>query len=193
MPAVRVFAAALLAVLAAPLAGAQAPRLSASAPRVLFAATDSVKTDGGRRERVTRVVTYDPVAGTTTDRTTGADGRVLSESVRTTTVIAPTPAEAELARSLVAGHPEIAPLIAASRGTVFVEGGFPLVREAGHACGPGGRCVLFDVYEGLPGQTARRLRYVIVDLRTLRVLDADADPEADGNLANPAARRRSRH
>ena len=49
-----------------------------------------------------------------------------------------------------------------------------------------------DVFETTPGRPAERLRYVIVDLRTLRVLDADADPEADTNLAHPAARRQSR-
>ncbi|WP_420457229.1 hypothetical protein [Rubrivirga sp.] len=199
MPAARLLAVALLALLVGLPASAQAPRLSPSAPRVLFRVADSVKTDGGQRELVTRTVTYDPAAGLYTDRTTGADGRVLSESVERTSVIGPTPAEAAAARRLVASHPEIAPLIEAAGGTVHVEGGFPLVREPGHPCGPGGRCVLIDVFETsadrLPrpgGATARRLRYVVVDLRALRVLDADADPAGDGNLANPAARRRSR-
>ena len=137
-------------------------------------------------------MTYDPVAGTTTDRTTGMDGHVFRESVRMSSVIAPTPDEAEAARMLTASHSDIAPLIAGARGTVHVEGGFPLVREDGHPCGPGGRCVLMDVFETTPGRPAERLRYVIVDLRTLRVLDADADPEADTNLAHPAARRQSR-
>lgn len=189
---VRPLTVALLAVLAAPLAGAQSPRVSASAPRVLFAVSDSVKGDDGRRVRMVRTVTYDPVAGEYVDETVGAGGRLIARSVRRTSVAGPTPAEAEAARALVAGHPEIAPLIAAAEGTVHVEGGFPLVREAGHACGPGGRCVTVDVFETAPSAAPRRLRYAIVDLRALRVLDADADADADSNLANPAARRQSR-
>lgn len=192
MPAARWLTAVLAVLFVVPVAGAQPLRLSASSPRVLFSVSDSVKTDRGVRERVTRTVTYDPVAGTTTDRTTGTDGHVFRESVRMSSVIAPTPDEAEAARMLTASHSDIAPLIAGARGTVRVEGGFPLVREDGHPCGPGGRCVLMDVFETTPGRPAERLRYVIVDLRTLRVLDADADPEADTNLAHPAARRQSR-
>ncbi len=193
MSTARFLLVASLVSLAAASAHAQAPRLSPSATRVLFSVTDSVKTDGGRRERVTRTLTYDPASGQYADRTTGADGRLLSESLRATSGAGPTPAEAEAARRLVASHPEIAPLIEAAAGTVHIDGGFPLVREAGHPCGPGGRCVLFDVFETSEAAPARRLRYVVVDLRALRVLDADADPSGDGNFANPAARRRSRH
>ena len=74
---------------------------------------------------------------------------------------------------------------------MFVEGGFPLVREVGHPCGPGGRCVMYDVYRA-EGDDRQRLRFVIVDLREVRVLDADAHPDLDTNLANPAVRRHSR-
>ena len=56
---------------------------------------------------------------------------------------------------------------------------------------PGGRCALYDVWETVDG-SLERIRFVIVDLRNVRVLDADADPQADTNLANPAARRQSR-
>lgn len=195
MPRFRPLAAAL-AVLAAPVAGAQAPRLAADAPRVLFSVTDSVKTDDGRRARVTRTVTYDPVAGEYRDETVEAGGRVLARSVRRTSLAGPTPLEAAAARALVEAHPEVAAAIAAAEGDVTVEGGFPLVREPGHPCGPGGRCVLVDVYAtppGEPGAPGERLRHVVVDLRALRVLEADADPQADGNLGHPAARRQSRH
>ena len=192
MPAARLLAAVLLAALAAPLGSAQPLRVSTSAPRVLFAVTDSVKTDDGRRARVTRTVTYDPVAGTYTDETVDAAGETLRRSVRAVSVAGPTPAEGEAARALVAAHPEIAPLVAAAQGEVHVEGGFPLVREAGHPCGPGGRCVTVDVFETTPDGAPRRLRYAVVDLRALRVLDADADAQGDSNLAHPAARRQSR-
>ncbi|PAP76730.1 hypothetical protein [Rubrivirga marina] len=192
MSAHRLLVAALLAVLTVPAVGAQALRVNASAPRVLFAVTDSVKTDDGTHARITRTVTYDPVAGTYTDETVDADGATLSRDVRSTSVAAPTEAELDAARLLVARHPEVAPLIDAAGGEVHVEGGFPLVREAGHPCGPGGRCVTVDVFEVTPEAPARRIRYAVVDLRTLRVLDADADADADSNLAHPAARQQSR-
>ena len=74
-------------------------------------------------------------------------------------------------------------------GPVTVDGGFPLVREAGHPCGPGGRCLQYDVWAG-PGGSPERVRYVVVDLRAGRVLPLD--PDAGGNLAHPDARRQSR-
>ncbi|WP_412062882.1 hypothetical protein [Rubrivirga sp. IMCC45206] len=186
----RSIAAFALLALAAPV-GAQAA-LRADAPRVLFTSTDSVKTDDGRRDRVTRTVTYHPVRGEYVDEMVDGGGRVLSRRVSPVSTAGPTPQELARARALVAAHPDIAPRIARAGGPVRVEGGFPLVREAGHACGPGGRCVTVDVFETAPGEPARRIRYAIVDLRTLTVLDADADPQADSNLAHPAARRQSR-
>ena len=49
------------------------------------------------------------------------------------------------------------------------------------------------MYEVVPGETfARRLRYTVVDLRALSVFSNDFDPAVEGNLANPAARARSR-
>ncbi|WP_412067380.1 hypothetical protein [Rubrivirga sp. IMCC43871] len=186
----RLLVALALMVLATP-AGAQAA-LRAEAPRVLFASADSVKINDGRRDLVTRTVTYFPTRGEYVDESVDGGGRVLSRRVSATSTAGPTPQEQELARTLVAEHPEVAPRIARAQGTVHVEGGFPLLREAGHPCGPGGRCVTVDVFETGPGQPARRIRYAIVDLRTLSVLDADAHPQADSNLANPAARRQSR-
>ena len=191
MPASRLLLAALALIAAAPCAAAQDARLSASAPRVLFAVSDSVKV-GGARQRVVTTLTYNPAAGTYVHTMEGADGRVLSRSVQRISVAAPTETERAVAESLVAGHPEIAPLVVRAEGTVLVEGGFPLVREAGHPCGPGGRCVTYDVIDVTP-DARRRLRYVVVDLRAVRVLDADADAALDSNLANPAARRQSRH
>ena len=167
-------------------------RLSANAPRVLFAVSDSVKGNDGRRVRIVRTVTYHPAAGEYVDETVAADGRVLARRVEPTSVAAPTPTEWAAARALVAAHPEVAAQIGAEAAPVQIEGGFPLVREAGHPCGPGGRCVLVDVFATPPGADARRLRYVIVDLRALRVLDPDADPDADTNFAHPGARRQSR-
>ena len=188
----RALALAALALLLSPPASAQAARLSPTAPRVLFAASDSVKTDDGSYARLTTVLRYDPEAGEYVHTVADAGGHVLSRDVRAVAVAGPTPDEAAVAEALVAEHPEIARLVARATGPVRIRGGFPLVREAG-PCGPGSRCLTYDVLEDVPGApTPRRLRYVVVDLRAVRVADADADPVADGNLADPTARRQSR-
>lgn len=178
--------AALAVLLLGPMAWAQ-PRLPAG-PRVLFSVSDVVKQDDGTYGRLDQRLTYDPDRGEYVHET-HAEGVLIARTVRTTSVAGPTPAEAEVSRALIATHPEIAPLLRRDRDEVTIDGGFPLVREAGHPCGPGGRCATFDVFTGRDRQ---RLRYVIVDLRTGRVLDADADPQRDSNLAHPAARRQSR-
>lgn len=196
MPTARRTACVLALLAAAPLAaqptdGSATARLVAHAPRVLFASLDSVKTDDGSHAWVRTVLRYDPVAGTYAHRIKDAEGRTLSERVTTMTLAAPTEAEEAAAQSLIRSHPEIARLVADAAYPVEVEGGFPLVHEAGAACGPGSRCLSYDVLEQAPDAT-RRLRYVVVDLRDLTVVSADADPVADGNLAHPAARRQSR-
>lgn len=183
---------ALAVLVAAPASGQGAARLSPTAPRVLFTASDSVKTNDGSYARITTTVRYHPEAGEFVHTTEDAGGRLLSRYVRTSTVAGPTADEEAVAQALVGEHPEIAGAVAAAGHPVIVRGGFPLVREGG-ACGPGSRCLTYDVLEVVPGaRTPRRLRYVVVDLRAVRVLDADADPVADGNLAHPAARRQSR-
>ena len=182
-------------VLAAPPALAQGARLHPTAPRVLFAATDSVKLDDGSRARVRTTVTYDPAAGEyvhlAETAPPGGAGRVLSRRVAASTVAGPTAAEAAAAQALIAAHPALARVVGAAAHPVTVHGGFPLAREGG-ACGPGSRCLSYDVVERPPGAPVRRLRYVVVDLGALRVVSADADPVADSNLAHPAARRQSR-
>lgn len=188
----RLAAVALLAApLAAPAAQPAARHALSAAPRVLHAAFDSVKADGGGYTRVETTVTYDPTAGTYAHVVRDAEGRVLSESVQTTTVAGPTEEEAAAARALIAAHPDVARAAARARRPLVVGGGFPLVREEGHACGPGSRCLTYDVLEpAQAGEAPRRVRYVVVDLRHGRVLPAD--PVAEGNLAHPAARRQSR-
>ena len=189
MPTLRLWAA--LALAAAPPAVAAQPaasRFSLAAPRVLFATSDSVKADDGRRVRVVTTVTYDPAAGLYTHVVRDGEGRVLSRAVRTSSTAGPTAEEDAAARALVAAHPAVAR--ARTRRPVGIGGGFPLVREGG-LCGPGSRCLSYDVVEGAgEGEPARRVRYVTVDLRDGRVVEAD--PVADSNLAHPAARRESR-
>ena len=188
------FAAALAAPWAAPPALAQA-RPDGPAPRVLFAVTDSVKLDDGTRGWVRTSVTYDPAAGEYVHLAErlgpGGAGTVLSRRVARSTVAGPTAEEETAAQALVAAHPALARVVAAAEHPVVVRGGFPLVRERG-PCGPGSRCLSYDVVERPPGGAVRRLRYVVVDLGARRVVSADADPVADSNLAHPAARRASR-
>jgi len=137
-------------------------------------------------------MTYDPVSGEYVHEVADGAGALLRRRVLASSTAALTPTEAAVAERLIAANPEIAPLIAAAEGRVVISGGFSLLREAGHPCGPGGRCATYDVFEVI-GPVRRRLRYVVFDLRAVRVFDADADSDADSNLANPAARRQSRH
>ncbi len=177
----------------APAAAQQAVTLSRTAPRVLSDITDTVKDDDGAHVTLRAVVAYDPASGEYSETVTEADGSVRSRAVSRTVMVPPTAEEDAAARALVELDPGIAALIARSPYPVEVTGGFPLVREAGHACGPGSRCVQYDVLELVPGeQFARRLRFVVVDLRTVRVAFDDFDPATEGNLANPAARAQSR-
>ena len=177
----------------APAAAQQAVRLSRTEPRVLSDITDTVKDDDGTRVTLRTVLAYDPVEGTYVQTVTEADGRVRSRTVRDAVMLGPTADEDEAARALIATDPSVGPLVARALHPVEITGGFPLVREAGHACGPGARCLQYEVVEVVPGQAfGRRLRYVVVDLRTVRMVSADLDPALEGNLANPAIRAQSR-
>ena len=153
-----------------------------TAPRVLFSVSDVVKGDDGTYGTLRTVVTYDPVAGEYVHETRDGAGRTLSRDVQRAGLVAPTPAESVAARRVIATTPEIARLAAAASGEVVIDGGFPLVREPGHPCGPGSRCASYDVFSVSPSGERRRLRYVVVDLGAVRVLDADADADLDGNL-----------
>lgn len=186
----RLIPVALVAILLCGAPKAQEARLT-QAPRVLFAVSDLVKNNEGEHVQIETTVTYNPAAGEYLHESRDAQGRVLSRVIRSTSVAGPTPAEARFSRRMIETHPEIAALIASANGDVTIDGGFPLVREAGHPCGPGGRCASYDVFVSGP-DGRKRLRYVIVDLRQGRVLDADADADLDSNLAHPDARRQSR-
>ena len=108
-------------------------------------------------------------------------------------MVRPTHAEDDAARALISLDPAVAAELSRSLYPTFIDGGFALVREAGHACGPGSRCLQYDVLQSVPGETfARRIRYVVVDLQSLTVVSNDFDPAAEGNLANPAFRAQSR-
>lgn len=195
-------AGAWLLTAAALAAGTLAPRnasaqaavtLSRTAPRVLSDITDTVKDDDGAQVTLRTVLTYAPVSGEYVYTVSEADGRVRSRDVRGLAPFGPTAEEEATAQALVALHPDLALAMSRARHPVRVQGGFSLAREAGHACGPGSRCVQYEVVELVPGEPfGRRLRYVVVDLRAVRVLAADFDPAAEGNLAHPAATAPSR-
>ena len=177
----------------APVAAQEAVTLSRTAPRILSDITDTIKDDDGAHVTLRSIVSYDPASGEYSETVTEADGTVRSQVSHRDAMIPPTAAEDAAARTLIELDPEVSALIARSPYPVQVVGGFPLVREAGHACGPGSRCVQYDVLELVPGeQFARRLRYVVVDLQSVRVAFDDFDPAVEGNLANPAARAQSR-
>ena len=195
MPPMRFLAraGALALSLCGVVSAQEAVRLSPTAARVLSDITDTVKDDDGSAVTLRTVLTYDPAAGEYVQTVTEAGGRVRSRDVRPVYPLGPTADEDAAAKALVALDPEVALLIARSSFPVQIVGGFALNREAGHACGPGSRCLQYDVLELVPGEpSARRMRYVVVDLRDVRVLSNDFDPALEGNLANPAARAQSR-
>lgn len=167
--------------------------LSFSETRVLFSATDRVKGNGG--EMVTRatILTYDPIAGQYVETVRDGSGAVVSRKSTATAMVGPTPEEAAFALQHIKHDSVLRSLIGEARHEVVIEGGFPLVREPGHPCGPGSRCLQYDVMELVPGKRgARRIRYVIIDLRDGSIVDRDANPDTEGNLANPTQRTRSR-
>ncbi len=191
----RPFAAARLIPLLAALALVPALHAQDDANvRVLRTWTTSVKTAAGTEPR-TFTVTFDPATGETVETARDAAGRVLSREASLATMVRPSPDELAAALALVRAEPGVAALLAADP-AVSVAGGFNLVREAGHPCGPRARCLQFEVMRTDTAARGRasarpveRLRYVVVDVRAGRVVFPDLDPALEGNLANPAARR----
>lgn len=200
MPTTAVYSLALglLVSLAAPASAQDAARVDARTQRVLTDRLDQVKTDDGQLDRRRSTLVYDPVAGEYVRTVYDETGRVVNRTVRQTLMVGPSPAEAARAEDLIRTDPELAALIARAEHPVTVSGGFPLVREEGHACGSGSRCLMYDIFEVIPASSkggrpqARRLRFVVVDLRTVELFSRDFDPAVEGNFANPAIRERSR-
>jgi hypothetical protein len=176
----------LVAVAALPCSAQGAARLSPTATRVLA--------DGPSPVTYRATLTYDPTTGMYTRTTTdAATGTLVATETLDAPMIRPSADEEAAAQEIIATDAELASLIAASPYRVHVSGGFPLVREAGHACAPPARCLQYDVLQAVPGQrSAERLRYVVVDLRTLSLVSRDFDAATEGNLANPAIRAESR-
>ncbi len=181
-----------LALAAAPAALAQelapAPGLPAGV-RVLHEVTDEVKLDDGTSAMWHFRTTYDPATGITEQVVTDESGRVVRRDGGLGGLPRPSEQEIAAAEALIRADPELAALIAAAP-SPEVSGGFILMREEGHPCGPGSRCLQFDVMNvDEAARRVERLRYVVVDLREGRLLSRDFDPAAEGNSANPAEAR----
>ena len=192
------FALCTLIALAATASAQETARVDARTQRVLGDRTEQIKTNDGDIAQRRSTLVYDPVAGEYVKTVYNASGQMLNRTVRRNLMIGPSPAEASRVERLIHTDPELAVLIASAEHPVTVSGGFPLVREEGHACGPGSRCLMYDIFEVTPSESkgdrpsARRIRFVVVDLRSVRLFARDFDPAVDGNFANPAIRERSR-
>jgi hypothetical protein len=179
--AAAALAAGALATLAAPDARSQD---GTAGVRVIRSWADDVKTSGDQTERWTFTITFDPATGETARTVTNEAGAVVEREVTLNAHVPPSDAEVEEATAIIRREPELAALLA-TPGAV-VHGGFNLVREPGHPCGPGSRCLQFELYR-TDAAAGERLRYVVVDMRTARLVSLDFDPATEGNLAAPGA------
>jgi hypothetical protein len=147
---------------------------------------DEVKLADGTSAQWRIVVTYDPASGETVRTVTDEAGRVIERDATRNTLARPSAEEIARGEALVRADPEVAALIAGAQQAV-VQGGFILLREEGHPCAPGSRCLQFDVAEVFESERrVERLRYVVVDLRTDRVVSNDFNPATEGNVRRPA-------
>jgi hypothetical protein len=157
--------------------------------RVLHDLVDDVKLDDGTTARWRFLTTYDPATGITEQVVTDEAGRTIRTESGLGGLDTPVDGEIAAAEAIIRADPEIAAIMAGVA-EPHVTGGFILHREAGHPCGPGSRCLQFDVISiDREARRNTRLRYVIVDLREGRILDRDFDPATEGNSANPNASR----
>lgn len=134
---------------------------------------EAVKTAGG--EEVHRVeIAFDYAQGVTLRRTYDASGALLFTEEMSRQ---PRPSDAELAESaaIIAADAELAPLLSASGATI--EGGFLYhvddFEKPLEACGPGTRCLQFDL---VAPNHVESVRFVVVDLATRRVVEHNLFP-----------------
>ena len=173
-----------------PLLAALGLALAAAAPlqaqeaataEVIRTWTDHVKLADGGQAPWTYTVTYDPAAGLYTVTARDASGAVVHREATDRSLVAPSDAELERARALILADAELRALYDAAAAP-HLDGGFVLLREPGHPCGPGSRCLQFDLYDvDHAERRVERLRYVVVDLRTDALVSRDFDPDTQGN------------
>lgn len=153
--------------------------------RVLHDIVDDVKLDDGSTARWRFRTTYDPATGITEQVVTNESGQVVRRESGQGGLDVPSPQEIARAEAIIRADPELAALIAAATDP-RVSGGFILQREPGHPCGPGSRCLQFDILNvDREARRNTRIRYVVVDMREGRMLFRDFDPATEGNSANP--------
>ena len=162
---------------ALPAASAQ----NATGERVLRSWIDDVKLDDGSRALWTFTVTYDADAGKYIRTITDENDGLVERRVTELAMMGPTPEEIETARAVIFADPELSELYERAQNPEL-SGGFALVREEGHPCGPGSRCLQFDMFD-VDSATRRvnRIRYVVVNMRYGTLVSRDFDPSADGN------------
>ena len=173
-PMLRPLPLLLLVLLVLPEATrAQAAAPTAGAPafeglHLIRSWTDDVKLDGGAEEARRIELLFDYATGRTLERVYGPAGALLSERALDKPVPASL-AEKAAAEALVLADAEVAALRAQG---AEVDGGFLYAPETG-PCGPGGRCLQFDV---MSADRKTSVRYAIVNLRAGAVDVLDGVP-----------------
>ena len=179
--------------LALPALAQGAAPMDLTVTRVLADGTQTLKGDDGTPVTLRATLTYEPGAGQYVRTVADASGAIVAQETFDNYMVQPTDVEENAAQALIAADAELAALIDQAADPVVVSGGFPLVREAGHPCGPGSRCVQYDIFQVPTGSRhAERIRFVVIDLRTVSFVSRDFDAATEGNFANPAIRDESR-
>ena len=157
---------------------------NATGERVIRSWTMDVKLDDGSRALWTFTVTYDADAGEYIRTTTDEGGALIERTIQTSSVIPPNQEEIEMARSVIFADPELSELYERADNPKL-SGGFVLQREAGHPCGPGSRCLQFDMVDvNSSARRVDRIRFVVVDVRDGTLVSNDFDP-SEGNVRRP--------
>ncbi|MCH7639151.1 MAG: hypothetical protein IH855_06785 [Bacteroidetes bacterium] len=178
-PALRSAAliALVLTLAAAPAVSAQ----NATGERVLRSWTDDVKLDDGSQALWTFTVTFNTDTGEYARTVTDKNGTLIERTVQATSLARPTDEEIEMARAIIFADPDLNELYERANNPEL-SGGFVLQREEGHPCGPGSRCLQFDMFDvDTAARRVNRIRYVVVDVRDGTLVSKDFDPSADGN------------
>lgn len=175
---------------------AVAPAVSAqnaTGERVLRSWTDDVKLDDGSQALWTFSVTFNTDTGEYARTITDQSGTLIERTVQSTSLARPTSEEIEMARAIIFADPDLSELYERADNPEL-SGGFVLQREEGHPCGPGSRCLQFDMFDvDTAARKVNRIRYVVVDVRDGTLVSNDFDPSVDGNPTrfngNPASTR----
>ncbi len=173
----------LALIAAAPTAAAQ------DAPYTIRSWTTDVKLGDGTTAQRTTTLTYDAASKRYLHTVTDASGSVVEQTETASALFGPSAEEVEQARALILADAELRALYERAPNPTL-SGGFVLAREEGHACGPGSRCLMFDLYD-VDGRSAERIRFVVVDLGTRALVSRDFDPDRDSNATRFNRDRRS--